>query len=95
VARSSASSFFVGLTSQYSAIYPVGLEADSVRLGFLSSLGGAIITLVSTPMGWLMDRHSIKRFVLLAVVFTAGGSLALCTSLSFPLFSTSSPESLC
>lgn len=74
-ARSSANSFLVGLTSQYGAIYTVGLGADSVQLGFLSSVGGAITALISTPVGWLMDRHGIKRFVLLAVVLTAGGSL--------------------
>ena len=74
-ARSSANSFLVGLTSQYGAIYAVGLGADSVQLGFLSSVGGAITALISTPVGWLMDRHGIKRFVLLAVVFMAGGSL--------------------
>jgi MFS family permease len=74
-ARSSANSFLAGLTSQYGAIYAVGLGADSVQLGFLSSAGGAITALISTPVGWLMDRHGIKRFVLLAVVFMAGGSL--------------------
>jgi MFS family permease len=75
VARSSANGFLVGLTSQYAAIYTVGLGADSVHLGFLSSVGGAITALISLPVGWLMDRHSIKRFVLLAIVSTAGGSL--------------------
>ena len=74
-ARSSANSFLAGLTSQYGALYTVGLGADSVQLGFLSSVGGAISALISTPVGWLMDRHGIKRFFLLAVVLTAGGSL--------------------
>jgi MFS family permease len=74
-ARFSANSFLVGITSQYAAIYTVGLGADSVQLGSLSSVGGAISALISTPVGWLMDRHGIKRFFLLAIVFTAGGSL--------------------
>ena len=74
-ARFSATSFLTGLTSQYGAIYTVGLGADSVQLGSLSSVGGAISALVSIPVGWLMDRHGIKRFFLLAIVFTAGGSL--------------------
>jgi MFS family permease len=74
-ARSSANSFLAGLTSQYSAVYAVGLGADSVQLGFLSSVGGAIGALVSTPVGWLMDRQGIKRFFQLAVVLTAAGSL--------------------
>jgi MFS family permease len=74
-ARLSVNNFLVGLTSQYSAIYTVGLGADSVQLGSLSSVGGAISALISAPVGWLMDRHGIKRLFLLAVVFTAGGSL--------------------
>jgi len=75
VARFSADKFLAGLTSQYAAIYIVGLGADSVQLGSLSSVGGAISALISAPVGWLMDRHGIKRFFLLAVVLTAGGSL--------------------
>jgi MFS family permease len=74
-ARLSANSFLVGLTSQYGAIYTVGLGADSVQLGSLSSVGAAISALISTPVGWLMDRYGIKRLFLLAVVSTAGGSL--------------------
>ena len=75
VARSSANNFLSRLTSQYSAIYTVGLGANVVQLGFLSSVTGAIGALISTPVGWLVDRHGIKRFYLLAVVLMAGGSL--------------------
>jgi len=74
-ARLSANKFLIGLTSQYSAIYTVGLGADAVQLGSLSSVGGAISAVISTPVGWLMDRQGIKRFFLLSVVLTAGGSL--------------------
>jgi MFS family permease len=74
-ARLSASNFLIGLTGQYGAIYTVGLGADSVQLGSLSSVGGAISALISAPVGWLMDRHGIKRLFLLAIVFAAGGSL--------------------
>jgi len=72
VARLSANKFLAGLTSQYSAIYTVGLGANAVQLGSLSSVGGAISAL---PVGWLMDRYGIKRFFLLAIVLAAGGSL--------------------
>jgi MFS family permease len=74
-ARLAANNFLIGLTSQYGAIYTVGLGADSVQLGSLSSVGGAFSALISAPVGWLMDRHGIKRLFLLAIVFTAGGSL--------------------
>jgi MFS family permease len=75
VARASANSFLAGLTSPYSAIYTVGLGADSVQLGSISSVGSAISALISTPVGWLVDRYGIKRFYLLAIALMAGGSL--------------------
>ena len=75
VVRSSGNSFLVGLTSQYGAIYTVGLGADSVQLGSLSSVGSAISTLISIPIGWLVDRQGIRPFFLLAVVLSAGGAL--------------------
>ena len=75
VARASANSFLTGLTGQYSAIYTVGLGADPVQLGLLSSIGSATSALVSTPVGWLVDRHGIKRFYLVAIALMAGGSL--------------------
>ena len=74
VARNSANSFLAGLTSPYSAIYTVGLGANSVQLGAISSVGSAISAMISTPVGWLVDRHGIKRFYLLAIALMAGGS---------------------
>ncbi len=74
-ARFSVTSFLVGLTKQYAAIYTVALGADSVQLGSLSSVGGAISALISVPVGWLMDRRGVKRFFLLAIALAAGGSL--------------------
>jgi hypothetical protein len=50
VARNAANSFLTGLTSPYSAIYTVGLGADSVQLGAISSVGSAISALISTPV---------------------------------------------
>ena len=75
VARSSANSFLLGLTNQYNAIYAVDLGANSVQLGSLSSMGSAISTLLSTPVGWLVDRLAIRPFFLLAIVMSAGGVL--------------------
>jgi MFS family permease len=75
VARSSANSFLMGLTNQYNAVYTVGLGADSVQLGSLSSVGSAISTLISIPVGWLVDRRGVKLFALVAIVLSAGGAL--------------------
>jgi hypothetical protein len=60
VARAAANNLLMSLTSQYNAIYTVGLGADSVQLGSLSSIGSAISTLVS---------------ILLSIALSAGGAL--------------------
>ena len=75
VARISVNSFFASLTGQYGAIYTVGLGADSVQLGSLSSVGGAISTLISIPVGWLVDRYGMRLFFLLSIVLSAVGVL--------------------
>ena len=75
VARNSINNFFVSLTGQYSAIYAVGLGADSVQLGSLSSVGSAISTLISAPVGWLVDRYGMRLFFLLSIVLSAVGVL--------------------
>ena len=75
ITRSAASSFLMNLTAQYDSIYTVGLGADSVLLGTISSIGNAISTLISTPTGWLVDRYGIKRFYVLAMGLMAAGAL--------------------
>jgi len=65
----------MNLTAQYDSIYTVGLGADSVLLGTISSIGNAISTLISTPTGWLVDRYGIKRFYVLAMGLMAAGAL--------------------
>jgi len=75
VARTSANSSLAGLTSQYSALYTVALGADSVQLGSLSSIGSAISTLISIPVGWLVDRHGMRRLFLLSILLLGGGGL--------------------
>ncbi len=73
--RAAASSFLSSLTSPYNAIYAVGLGADAVQLGSLSSVGSAVSALISAPVGWLVDRYGIKRSYLLALASPAAGSL--------------------
>ncbi len=75
ITRSAASSFLGSLTAQYDSIYTVGLGADSVLLGTIGSIGNAISTLISTPIGWLVDRYGIKRFYVLAMGLMAAGAL--------------------
>jgi MFS family permease len=63
------------LTAQYNAIYAVGLGANSVTLGTISSIGSGISALISTPVGWLVDRFGVKSFYLLAIGLLSAGAL--------------------
>jgi MFS family permease len=75
VARASANNLLMSLTNQYNAIYAAALGADAVQLGSLSSLGSAMSTLISIPVGWSVDRWGIRLFALLAIVLSAGSAL--------------------
>lgn len=75
ITRSAGSSFLMNLTAQYDSIYTVSLGADALGLGMVYSIGSGISALISTPLGWLMDRYGIRRFYLLAIGLAAGGAL--------------------
>ena len=74
--RSAADNFLLNLTAQYDAIYTVALGANTVQLGTLSGIGGAVAVLISTPVGWLVDRHGLKRLYMLGTGLLAGVALA-------------------
>lgn len=82
IIRSAANNFLLNLSTQYDSIYTVGLGADSVELGSISSIGNGISAFLSTPIGWLMDRYGIKRLYLFGMMLMSGSALvyALATS---------------
>jgi len=90
ITRSAASSFLLNLTAQYDAIYTVALGANTIELGTLSGIGSAVAALVSTPVGWLVDRHGLKRFYVLGMALLAGAALsyALAPSWQFIVLGT-------
>ena len=75
VVRASANRFLLSLTQQYSSIYTVALGADSVQLGMVNSIGSAISSLISMPVGWGIDRYGIRRLYLLGIALLAGDAL--------------------
>jgi len=80
ITRAAANNFLLNLTAQYDSIYTVGLGADSVELGSISSIGNGISALISSPIGWLMDRYGLKRLYLLGMVLMAGSALVYALS---------------
>ncbi len=83
IIRSSANNFLLSLTSQYDSIYTVGLGADSVELGTINSIGNGISALLSTPIGWLVDRYGLKKLYLLGMLLMAGSALVYSLALGW------------
>jgi MFS family permease len=53
--------------SQYYLLYISSLGANPAQLGFLRSLGLISTALISIPAGWLSDRYSVKKILLMGV----------------------------
>ncbi|MFB0523685.1 MAG: MFS transporter, partial [Candidatus Bathyarchaeia archaeon] len=68
LARKLAYSFLGRLSHQYTSLYAVALGADKIALGTLNSVGSAISTVISLPIGRLADRYSLRKMMLLAMV---------------------------
>ena len=57
------------LSGQYNQLYAQDLGADPVELGVLNSVGSALSSVVSVPLGWLAERYGAKKVMLLALGF--------------------------
>jgi len=80
ITRAAASNFLANLTAQYDSIYTVALGADPVQLGAIGSIGSGVSALISTPVGWLVDRYGLKTFQLLGIGLLAGAMLIYATA---------------
>ncbi len=75
ISRQAISSFLGNLTAQYSSIYVTGLGANPVQLGGISGVASAFGALLSLPVGWLVDRYSVKKLYVAGVLLTAVAAL--------------------
>lgn len=73
--RRALHAFLSNITYQYESIYIVALGADPVQLGSLWSVGNGISSLISVPVGWLIDRYDLKKVFLLGIAMLAGAGL--------------------
>jgi len=73
--RRALHAFLSKLTYQYESIYIVALGADPVQLGLLWSVGNGISSLISVPVGWLIDRYDLKKVFLLGIAMLASAGL--------------------
>ena len=56
------------LSFQYTSLYAVALGADMIAVGTLNSIGSAVSTILSLPVGRLADRYSLRKIMLFAMI---------------------------
>ncbi|MFW9856975.1 MAG: MFS transporter [Candidatus Thorarchaeota archaeon] len=62
-------SLFNNLTVNYVNVYIRLLGASFVQLGFVGSIGALMNSIISYPFGWLIDRYSAAK-ILIVTIFT-------------------------
>lgn len=65
------------LTMQYNQLYAGDLGASAVELGLLNSVGAAVSSIASFPLGWAAERYTVRKVMLLGIA---------CASLSAIIF---------
>ena len=68
LARKLGYSLLGRLSRQYTSLYAIALGADKIALGTLNSVGSAVSTVMSLPIGRLVDRYSLKKMMLFAMI---------------------------
>ena len=58
------------LANQYKQLYAKSLGATAVELGLLNSIGSAVSTIFSLPLGWVVEKYSVKQVILFTLVCT-------------------------
>jgi MFS family permease len=54
-------------SNQYNQLYARDLGAEYVEIGSLNSIGAAITSIVSVPLGWVAEKYSVKKVMLLGL----------------------------
>ena len=67
IAGSGIQNWSQSLASQYNQLYAEGLGAGYVEIGALNSIGAAITSIVSVPLGWIVERYGVKMVILLGL----------------------------
>lgn len=58
------------LPRQYQQLYITALGANPIELGSLSSIGSMVSSLISVPMGWIVDRYGAKKVIALGLALS-------------------------
>jgi MFS family permease len=66
------------LSNQYNQLYAKNLGAGYVEIGSLNSIGTAISSIISIPLGWAVERYGVKRIILLGLGCSIVSSSVYC-----------------
>ena len=69
--RRSGYSLFHTLTVDYINVYIRLLGASFIQIGLIGSIGVFVNALISYPFGWLIDRYSVRRILIVAILAQA------------------------
>jgi MFS family permease len=59
------------LTMQYSQLYATDLGADALDIGLLNSITAAASFIVSVPLGWVAEKYTVRKVLLLGLACAA------------------------
>ena len=58
------------LPAQYDQLYITALGANPIELGSLTTVGTAVNSIVSSPMGWAADKYGVKKVMTFGLALT-------------------------
>jgi len=67
VIRAIFNRFFTRMTFDYGNIYIRALGATPLQLGILNSVTHLTSTILASPLGWIQDRYSLKKFFIISI----------------------------
>jgi len=70
--RSSLATLFYNIVAPYISLYTISLGASATQLGIVNSVGMAAAGLVAPFVGWIIDRHGVRRIYLVGIALLAG-----------------------
>lgn len=64
MASTGITNFGTQMTSQYDQVYATSLGANPVDIGVLNGLGATFSAVTAVPLGWAIERYSVKKVML-------------------------------
>jgi MFS family permease len=73
------------IVAPYLSLYTISLGASATQLGIVNSVGMAAAGLVAPFVGWIIDRHGVRRVYLIGIVLLAASYAIYGAARSWPI----------